>query len=456
MFEDILRNTRASTSERKATHGEMQSLPKPQFSSWLIEQVETGQYAGLRYVSSNKFRVPWKHNSRKDCNDEDSKIFRAWAVASGKINEFPNDKARWKTNFRCALNNLSVRFKMIKDNSKNSDDPHKIYEIINTAQNQDGLAAQDSLEDSDMITDIYSSSTEYLPSGHEPDLVSDLMALGLDSQPIEEQQWTENYAQQNPNVLGSYTVPVENNPQLLPDQPAYYEVNPAPVLASPQPGLNDLEVSIHYRKREMLKMTLTAAHLQLHYHFEAPDYDGYKLCFPSTKDLLDHKQIEYTNRILNSIQRGLFLEVQETGIYAWRQDRCHVFASTSDPSVAHPAPAKLPPNTMVELLSFDKYVNELKQFKENNGRSPEYTITMCFGEKFPDGKPLEKKLIVVKVVPLICRHFHEMAQMEGASSLYSSNVSLQISHNSLYDLISSIFPPPTAEDPMREAALYHN
>lgn len=59
-------------------------------------------------------------------------LWQAWAVASGKINEFPTDKARWKTNFRCALNNLSVRFKMIKDNSKNSDDPHKIYEIINT------------------------------------------------------------------------------------------------------------------------------------------------------------------------------------------------------------------------------------------------------------------------------------------------------------------------------------
>lgn len=55
---------------------------------------------------------------------------QAWAVASGKINEFPKDKARWKTNFRCALNNLSVRFKMIKDNSKNTEDPHKIYEII--------------------------------------------------------------------------------------------------------------------------------------------------------------------------------------------------------------------------------------------------------------------------------------------------------------------------------------
>lgn len=52
------------------------SFSKPQFASWLIEQVETGQYLGLCYVDENMFRVPWKHNSRKDCNDEDNKIFR--------------------------------------------------------------------------------------------------------------------------------------------------------------------------------------------------------------------------------------------------------------------------------------------------------------------------------------------------------------------------------------------
>lgn len=122
--------------------------------------------------------------------------WQSWAVASGKINEFPNNKARWKTNFRCALNNLSVRFKMVQDNSKNSDDPHKIYEIINTeckwnlihafscatvyslnanqngfvslsADNYESLPTQDSQEDSDMTPDTYSSPVECFPLGTE-------------------------------------------------------------------------------------------------------------------------------------------------------------------------------------------------------------------------------------------------------------------------------------------------
>ncbi|XP_072241631.1 interferon regulatory factor 7 isoform X1 [Leuresthes tenuis] len=440
----------------------MQSPPKPQFASWLIEQVETGQYTGVCYVGQNKFRVPWKHNSRKDCNDEDGKIFRAWAVASGKINEFPNDKARWKTNFRCALNNLSQRFKMIKDDSKNLDDPHKIYEIINTGRktvdSYECPPTQHSQEDSDMTPDIYSSPIEEFPPEHECNLLNDFMALDIGTQPTGEQLWADGYVQHNQAVLGSYPPTSENLTQLLPgDQPAYIEVNPTPVFdVAPQPSLFDLEISIHYRKREVLQTTLSTNRLQLHYNQEVPDFSPHSICFPSTEDLLDHKQIEYTNRILNSIQRGLFLEVQDTGIYAWRQDRCHVFASTSDPSVAHPNPQKLPQNTRVELLNFGKFVDELRQFKENKGGSPEYTINMCFGEKFPDGKPLEKKLIVVKVVPRICQYFHDMAQMEGASSLHSCNVSLQISHNSLFDLINSVFTLPTAEELLASTIPYTN
>lgn len=62
----------------------------------------------------------------------------------------------------------------------------------------------------------------------------------------------------------------------------------------------------------------------------------------------------------------------------------------------------------------------------------------------------------MQVVPLVCRYFHEMAQMDGASSLHSANVSLQISHNSLYDLINTVFSLPTAEEPARAAWPFPN
>ncbi|XP_061825968.1 interferon regulatory factor 7 isoform X2 [Nerophis lumbriciformis] len=330
---------------------EMQRPAKPLFADWLIQQVQTGRYEGLCYVTPNKIRIPWKHNSRKDCNDVDTQLFHDWAVVSGKIHEFPDNKARWKTNVRCNLNNITC-FKMIEDNSK-STSPHKIYEIINTKGYQN------------------------------------------------------------------------------PDWP---------------PSIIELEVSIYYRNKQMLKTKVNQTCLQLHYLHEAPETTtlNYSLRFPTTEGLLDKKQIRYTENILESIQRGIVLEVCQSGIYATRQDNCRVFASTDNPSMVPAQPRILPQNKTVELFSFEKFVAELEQYRENNASSPNYTITMCFGEKFPDGKPLEKKLISVQVVPLILKHYYEMAQKEGASSLNSTNVSLQFSHLSLFDFIASkLSPPPT-------------
>nr|XP_061813007.1 interferon regulatory factor 3-like [Nerophis lumbriciformis] len=369
----------------------MQCPQKPMFANWLIEQVEAGQYEGLCYVAQNKIRIPWKHISKKDCSVVDTKIFHAWAVVSGKISDFPKDKARWKTNFRCNLNH-HPRFKLVEDNSKTTD-PHKIYEIINTKSNDEFTQnIQAPTEDSDMIVDLYRAPTE--------------------------KQYANDFMVLEPGI----------QPSVNPYLPQYRSI--------------DLEVSIHYRNRLMLKTIVNTARLQLHYPQQATENNFYSLCFPTTEGLLDHKQIEYTNRILNSIQRGLLLEVHESGIYGIRQDTCRVFASTDIPSMA-PA-RKLPKNTIVELFNVQKFIQELKQFKENSGGTPNYKITMCFGEMFPDGKPLEKKLIVVQVVPLIFQSFHEKAQSEGASSLNSANVSLQLS-NSFYDFIASQLSPPTTE-----------
>lgn len=63
-------------------------------------------------------------------------------------------------------------------------------------------------------------------------------------------------------------------------------------MAAPvHPNIYDLEISIHYRKKEMLKTTVTAPRLQLHYLHEAPELQAHHICFPSTEALLDHKQV---------------------------------------------------------------------------------------------------------------------------------------------------------------------
>lgn len=65
-----------------------------------------------------------------------------------------------------------------------------------------------------------------------------------------------------------------------------------PVLTPPsQPSIYDLEIAIHYRKKEMLKVTVSTQRLLLHYQHESPELNAHHLCFPSTDGLLDHKQV---------------------------------------------------------------------------------------------------------------------------------------------------------------------
>lgn len=64
---------------------------RPQFGRWLIQQVDSGRYEGLRWLDDQRttFRIPWKHNSRKDCNDGDNMIFRVWRYALLSANIAP-------------------------------------------------------------------------------------------------------------------------------------------------------------------------------------------------------------------------------------------------------------------------------------------------------------------------------------------------------------------------------
>lgn len=63
-----------------------------------------------------------------------------------------------------------------------------------------------------------------------------------------------------------------------------------------QPSTQDLEISVHYRKVEMLKTRVSCPRVQLHYGQVAPELQAQPLCFPSTNTLLDHKQVRRQKR----------------------------------------------------------------------------------------------------------------------------------------------------------------
>ncbi|XP_056348458.1 interferon regulatory factor 7 isoform X2 [Oenanthe melanoleuca] len=108
--------------------GEAQKL---RFGPWLLNAIDSGSYRGLRWLDSARtlFRVPWKHNARKDITISDLEVFKAWAKVSGRYEEGSEDPAKWKTNFRCALSSTHM-FRLEHDHSKRGDDPHKVFSVV--------------------------------------------------------------------------------------------------------------------------------------------------------------------------------------------------------------------------------------------------------------------------------------------------------------------------------------
>ncbi|NXR77938.1 IRF3 factor, partial [Pycnonotus jocosus] len=107
------------------------------FGEWLLNAINSGRYPGLRWINSahTMFRVPWKHNARKDITTSDVEVFRVGGMSV--ISRTPcsprcpppglgKGQWAWKTNFRCALSSTH-RFKLEQDHSKRGDDPHKVF-----------------------------------------------------------------------------------------------------------------------------------------------------------------------------------------------------------------------------------------------------------------------------------------------------------------------------------------
>ncbi|NXQ91787.1 IRF3 factor, partial [Nyctibius grandis] len=120
---------------------------KLRFGPWLVSAISSGSYQGLCWTDQDRgaFRVPWKHNARKDITSSDLEIFKVGGIGAdrGELEVFRvgspcspphthpppglgKGEWAWKTNFRCALTSTRM-FRLLEDHSKCGDDPHKVF-----------------------------------------------------------------------------------------------------------------------------------------------------------------------------------------------------------------------------------------------------------------------------------------------------------------------------------------
>ncbi|XP_073512073.1 interferon regulatory factor 3-like isoform X2 [Phyllobates terribilis] len=436
--------------------------PKPRIIPWLIEQINSQKYPGLKWINreQTQFQIPWKHGLRQDCCDADVKIFEAWARASGSYDPKKDERnaAVWKRNVRSALNRKN-EIRLIKDNSSDSKEPHKIYEILR-GHIAGGDAAAEDLYMYDSIsptTDVTTWSSPGSQVAVDGNLAHGMtqMQISIDEEDLyrapedlpspfvtQGQDWYNNMSPDE-YLAGAVASPVYDTNLSY----SVYEEQTGPVQSVPsetqvsaqQDIMNQFfpnntfetqfEVKIYYRSN-LVKNTLVRNSNGFHItSSKQPNPESYleDVTLPPPTMIHDQKAAAEITKILDSLNPGTMIEVRDGSICAKRLGKCRSFwTMTDEPTTTQPSPiSKTDYNVLYNCQTF---VKELIEFIEQKRReSPQYSIWICLGEFWPDGKSWKKKFIMVQITPISMQMLHEMSYNIGASSLRSSEVNLQIS-----------------------------
>uniref|UniRef100_A0A8C0HS96 Interferon regulatory factor 7 n=1 Tax=Buteo japonicus TaxID=224669 RepID=A0A8C0HS96_9AVES len=405
----------------------------------------------------------------------------AWAQASGRYEGCPEDPAKWKTNFRCALRSTRM-FRLVDDRSTSGDDPHKVFAIApgepdfgspDPAVDQQPLHQQPQLElnPQDVAPEIAppGSTDPPLPTGdfsagdapHQDTLLqphpdpnqNNCLPLPPLQQwvPAAEQPPLGAYSPTDPMLLeepGAMPLPCHppdiTVPGLSPGEAMLFAPATSPVPLPPQDNTDGiipiLDISIYYRGKLFHQEEVGGSQCLLAYHSSDPAVvlrPGRLVHFPSPAELADSKQRRFTEELLGNA--GLQLEQRACKLFATRLKKCKVFWALSQQleGVGDPPRNLLCRDQETPIFDFNEFCTELRDFRNGQRqRSPDFTIYLCFGQSFSKARPKESKLILVKLVPKFCEYWYEQVLREGASSLDSGTVSLQLSDSfSLFELI---------------------
>uniref|UniRef100_A0A452SDU6 IRF tryptophan pentad repeat domain-containing protein n=1 Tax=Ursus americanus TaxID=9643 RepID=A0A452SDU6_URSAM len=366
---------------------------------WLVAQIESGRYAGLRWEDAGKtlFRIPWKHAARQGYRaQQDAALFRAWAIHKGKHLEGidKEDPPTWKTRLRCALNK-SADFREVRERHQlDSPDPYKVYRIV-----ADGARGPGTIRPLEVAAEDGSLGNKDLPFTSTASLCLYHPLLP----PLPHRPW----------FIVVSPFPHQKHPQFTRRGPAGPGVpcpvegvvgagaSNAPRAPSPRPADCWLHVRLFYgatlvreataRTAEGCRLspgpTLAAAERLL-----GPPPRVAQVRFPEPPP--GARELQH---LLRHLERGVLLWVAPEGVFAKRLCRGRVY--WRGPLAPHRArPNKLERERTCQLLDTRRFLEELRAHLQDGRQEPEYQIRLCFGEEYP-GPPEqpEERLIMAHV-----------------------------------------------------------
>ncbi|XP_062994766.1 interferon regulatory factor 3 isoform X2 [Elgaria multicarinata webbii] len=429
---------------------------RPLIVPWLVEQLNAERYPGVSWLNQERtrFRVPWKHGSRQSVSSEDFQLFEDWAIARGRYRpgvdiRTPSD---WKRNFRSALNRKDG-INVMQDNSTDSEDPHKVFEILPNAAHLNGAAQGAANAAGGDVPPIpaanWGAYADSQSSSQDETLESVLSSLDLSSTTEENPVWCGGLSPsdfqpalatvsvtQLDQILGTHEfVPGEENAVCLP--PSSLEPVPPTDMMLPLQQLlganefdTDFEVKVYYRGRMVLSNIFSNVRGLC---FVPPGSPGHcpdlaDVVLPDLDILNDQVQVSYTRRLLQGVVPGVILRIEGTALCGTRRGPCHVYWSQSELPEDRTLSGELPKEHLGPISYLQQFVQELIGFIQGQNGSPNYTLWFCFGEEWPDPhRTWKKKLIMVEVVLKTLETLCELSKASGASSLNGGEPDLRIS-----------------------------
>ncbi|XP_038225758.1 interferon regulatory factor 4-like isoform X1 [Dermochelys coriacea] len=417
---------------------------------WLIAQIDSGRYPGLRWENREKtiFRIPWKHAAKQDYRQQqDAALFKAWAVYKGKYQEGTKaDPSTWKTRLRCALNK-STDFQEVPERSQlDISEPYKVYQILS-----------DGARDSEKEGSLESPSPEEQEASQPPAPGDPEMGVNCGPDKTSMSSGLEEDGKKDlMETCQTSPVPLVSH---LPSHPADwgYQVKGvfcgwspthARFLQSPQLGdpnsnhiptadINNSDCWLHVRLyycNVLVKefTTRTAEGCRITYRLVPADNERLygpssmeQIQFPSPRLLTgDSRMAGVTGileRLLPHLDRGVLLWVAPEGVFMKRQCQGRVY--WNGPMAPHNnRPNKLEREKTYKLLDTQQFLQQLRSYLSRGEPTPQYQIHLCFGEEYPPTPSQNfQKLIMAHVEPVFARELFLHAQRMGPLSQRDSS-----------------------------------